>query len=110
MTAKLASELCGEEEMLRPSYSISENGQETQVDVLTGRAGSHSAGVTTSKSYSLQIRPRFQPSAFYDLGNAQAIVLAYDGGTPLKAMYCYLKPYYLDANISYFDQVRRGQL
>jgi hypothetical protein len=109
-TAKLASDLCGEEEMLRPSYSISENGQETEVDVLTGRAGSQSAGVTTSKSYSLQIRPSFQPSAFYALQNAQAVVLAYDGGAPLKATYCYLKPYYLDQNIGYFEQVRRGEL
>jgi hypothetical protein len=110
MTAKVASDLCGEEEILRPSYSISENGQETEVDVLTGRAGSHSAGVTTSKSYSLQIRPRFQPSAFYALQNAQAVVLAYDGGAPLKATYLYLKPYYLDQNIGYFEQVRRGEL
>ena len=42
--------------------------------------------------------------------NAQAIVLAYDGFNPLPATYCYLKPYYLDPTISYFEHLRRGAL
>jgi len=28
----------------------------------------------------------------------------------MPATVCYLKPYYLDANISYFDQIARGLL
>jgi hypothetical protein len=38
----------------------------------------------------------FQPKAFAELQNAQAIVLPYDGLNPLPPTRCYLKPYYLD--------------
>ena len=44
------------------------------------------------------------------LGNAQAIVLAYDGSKPLPAQYVYLKPHHLDRNIGYFEQAARGLL
>ena len=54
--------------------------------------------------------PRFEPTAFLGLKNAQAIVLPYDGVSPGEPTYCYLKPYYLDLNSSYFEQVERGQL
>ena len=43
-----------------------------------------------------------------ELQNAQAVVLPYDGLNPLPPQYCYLKPYYLDAQTSYFDHVSRG--
>ena len=45
-----------------------------------------------------------------ELKNAQSIVLAYDGVNPLPAQLCYLKPYYLDPNVSYFEQLARGQI
>ena len=40
--------------------------------------------------------------------NAQAIVLPYDGINPLPAQYGYLKPYYLDTQISCFDELEKG--
>jgi hypothetical protein len=42
--------------------------------------------------------------------NAQAVVLAYDGLNPQPPTYCYLKPYYLDPNMTYFEQLSRGEL
>ena len=45
-----------------------------------------------------------------ELKNAQAIVLAYDGLNPWPPSYCYLKPYYLDPNLSYFEQLGKGLL
>lgn len=45
-----------------------------------------------------------------ELKNAQAIVLAYDGVNPLPPQLCYLKPYYLDPNVSYFEQSAGKQL
>jgi hypothetical protein len=45
-----------------------------------------------------------------ELGNAQAIVLAYDGHAPKPPTRCYLKPHYLDPSTSYFQQVARGEL
>jgi hypothetical protein len=44
------------------------------------------------------------------LQNAQAVVLPYDGLNPLPPQYCYLKPYYLDVQTSYFDHLERGAL
>ena len=52
----------------------------------------------------------FQPKPFAELQNAQAIVLPYDSLNPLPPTRCYLKPYYLDANKSYFMQLADGEL
>ena len=109
-SADIASKLCGKEEVLRPNYSISENGQDARVSILTGRATAHRATLSTSKSYNTQMLPTFEPKMFSELKNAQAIVLAYDGLNPLPPTFCYLKPYYLDPDISYFDHLDAGRI
>lgn len=106
-SAKTASELCGRDEQLVPGYSISESGQDVRVSTLTGRALAHKAGVTVNKNYALSFRPIFEPKQFMELRNAQCIALAYDGVNPMPPQLCYLKPYYLDPNISYFEQLER---
>ena len=109
-SARIASELCGKEEQLKLNYSISENGQDARVSMLTGRATAHRATIATSKSYSVQRDWLFEPKVFTELKNAQSIVLAYDGLNPLPPCYCYLKPYYLDPDTTYFEQLEAGQL
>jgi hypothetical protein len=109
-SAEMASKLCGKEEVLKPNYSISENGQDARVSILTGRATAHRSTLSTSKSYNTQMMPIFEPKVFAELKNAQAIVLAYDGLNPLPPTYCYLKPYYLDADVSYFDHLAAGRI
>lgn len=109
-SAKCASELCGKEEQLKLNYSFSENGQDAGVSVLTGRAAAHKATLTASKGYSVQRDFIFEPKVFSELKNAQAIVLAYDGLNPEPPTYCYLKPYYLDPNRSYFECLARGEI
>ncbi|MEP7354257.1 MAG: TraM recognition domain-containing protein [Acidobacteriota bacterium] len=109
-SAKTASELCGKEEQLKPSYTISENGQDAGVSMLTGRAMAHKATLSASKGYHVQRDFTFEPKVFAELKNAQAIVLAYDGLNPHPPSYCYLKPYFLDRNRSYFEQLARGEL
>ena len=52
----------------------------------------------------------FESKIFGELKNAQAIVLAYNGVNPQPASYCYLKPYYLDPNKSYFEQLEDGEI
>src|SRR5262249_27763559 len=103
-TARVASDLCGKEEQLKPYYNITESGQDARVSVLTGRATAHKATISTSKSYYLQRDFVFEAKTFTELGNAQAIVLAYDGLTPAPPSLCYLKPHYLDVNTTYFAQ------
>ena len=109
-SARTASELCGKEEQLKLNYSISENGQDARVSILTGRATAHRAAISTSKSYSVQRDWVFEPKVFAELKNAQSIVLAYDGLNPLPPCYCYLKPYYLDPDTTYFEQLAEGHL
>jgi hypothetical protein len=107
-SARTASEMCGKEEQLKPQYTISEQGQDAGVSVFTGRAGSHRASMGASKTYTLHRDFVFDQNVFAELKNAQAIVLAYDGRSPHPPTYCYLKPYYLDANVSWFEYWARG--
>ena len=106
-TAHHASDLCSRDDQLKLSYTISESGQEAHVNIFTGRTMAPRTSVTASKSYSVQRDLIFEPRAFMELKNGQAIVLAYDGVTPLPPTYCYLKPYYLDPNQSYFETPER---
>jgi len=109
-SARTASELCGKEEQLKLSYSLSENDHDARVSMLTGRSTAHKATISTSKSYNLQRDWVFEAKVFSELKNAQSIVLAYDGVNPLPASYCYLKPYYLDPYKSYFRQLADGEI
>jgi hypothetical protein len=109
-SAKCASEMCGKEEQLKLHYSFSETGQDAGVSVLTGRAAAHRATLSASKGYNVQRDFVFEPKVFAELKNAQAIVLAYDGHNPHPPTYCYLKPYYLNPDRSYFEQVAAGEL
>jgi hypothetical protein len=66
--------------------------------------------VSAAKTYHLALDYVFQPKAFAELQNAEAIVLPYDGLNPLPPTRCYLKPYYLDPQVSYFDHAAAGAL
>lgn len=109
-SAQLAADLCGKAEQIKVNYSISENGQDAKVSVLSGRTVAHKSTVTASKSYNLQRDYVFEPKLFTELRNAESVILAYDGVNPLPAQLCYLKPYYLDPNLNYFEQLERGLL
>jgi len=109
-SAKTASSLCGREEQFKAAYNFSESGHDAHISLLTGNAISHRANLTASKNYSLRSEDRFDMKTFTELKNAQAIVLAYDGLNPLPPTLCYLKPYYNDPNLTYFEQLARGQL
>jgi hypothetical protein len=109
-SARTASELCGREDRLKASYNLSESGHDAQVSLLTGKAMSHKANITASKSYSPHHDLRFDVKDFMELRNAQSVTIAYDGTNPMPPMFCYLKPYYNDINKSYFRQLADGEL
>lgn len=109
-SATTASHLCGREDQLKVSYSLSESGHDTKVSWLTGKALSHKANIIASKSYNTQSDYRFDMKRFTELRNAQSITIAYDGLNPIPPMFCYLKPYYNDPNDSYFVQLSKGKL
>ena len=109
-SARIASELCGREDKLKASYNLSESGHDANVSFLTGKALSHKANITASKSYSPHHDPRFDTKTFMELRNAQSVTIAYDGTNPMPPMFCYLKPYYNNVNKSYFRQLADGEL
>jgi hypothetical protein len=109
-SARTASDLCGREDRFKVSYNLSESGHDAHVSLLTGKALSHRANITASKTYSTQTDYRFDMKTFMELRNAQAVAIAYDGWNPLPPTFCYLKPYYNDPNKSYFSQVAEGAL
>jgi len=109
-SAKTASSLCGREDRLKASYNLSESGHDAHISLLTGKAVSNRANLTASKTYTPHSDYRFDMKTFTELKNAQAIVFAYDGLNPLPPTFCYLKPYFNDPNLSYFEQLAHGQL
>ncbi len=108
-SCKQAAEACGQAERLKEQYSISESSQ-SGVGLLSGRAGGGKGTFGVTKSYAPRREPVFPPSAFAELRNAQAIVTAYDGRNPLPPTYCYLKPWYLPSDLSYFEAMDTGQI
>ena len=92
------------------SYNLSESGHDASISLLTGKAISHRANITASKSYYPQSDFRFDTKTFTELKNAQSVVIAYDGFNPMPPAFCYLKPYFNDPNKSYFQQLAEGLL
>jgi len=109
-TARTAADLCGKRDLLKAQYSLSEAGLGTHISLLTGRATAARHTLTASKTYTPRHDYIFPARVFTELQNSQAIVLPYDGLNPLEPQYCYLKPYYLDRQICYFDHAARGAL
>jgi hypothetical protein len=109
-STRVASDLCGKEEQLKEHYSIAESGIDAGVNLLSGKSAAHRATINTSKSYNVVRDLVFEPKVFAELKNAQAIVLAYDGLNPMPPTYCYIKPYYLDPNRTWFEQLSNGEI
>jgi hypothetical protein len=107
-TARFASELCGKADRTRISYTVSESSSNANVGWLSGRTSSNKGSVSASKQYQKHKEPLFEEKAFFELKNAQAIVTAFEGISPLPPTYCYLKPDFLPVTMTWFDQERIG--
>jgi hypothetical protein len=71
---------------------------------MSGRTAASKGSVSASKQYQKHKEPLFEEKLFFDLKNAQAIVVAFDGVSPQPATYCYLKPDFLPITMNWFDQ------
>ncbi len=107
-TARYASELCGKADRTRISYTVSESSTNANVSWLSGRTSSSKGSVSAAKQYQKHMEPLFEEKAFFDLRNAQAVVVTFDGISPLPPTYCYLKPDFLPVTMSWFEQERIG--
>src|SRR6202522_4256736 len=66
-SARTASELCGREDKLKVSYTLSESGHDASISLLTGKALSNKANITASKSYNTQSDYRFDMKTFTEV-------------------------------------------
>ncbi len=105
-TARFASEICGKADKTKISYSVSESSNNAQVGWLSGRTSSNRGSVSASKHYQKSKEPIFDERAFFELKNAQSIVVAFDGIHPLPATYCYLKLDFFPTHMTWFEQER----
>jgi len=105
-TARYASELCGKADKTRISYTVSESSSNANVGWLSGRTSSSKGSVSASKQYQKNKEPLFEENVFFDLKNAQSVIVAFDGISPLPPTYCYLKPDFLPIDMTWFDQER----
>jgi type IV secretory pathway TraG/TraD family ATPase VirD4 len=99
-TARYASELCGKADRTRISYTVSESSTNANVGWLSGRTSSSNGAVSASKQYQKHKEPLFEEKVFFDLKNAQSVVVAFDGVSPLPPTYCYLKPDFLPVTMN----------
>ncbi len=109
-SARIASDMCGRVERMKPSYSYQEVTAKAGVSLLSGAPGGGKSTLGASKSYRGQMEPLFRPKAFAELDTAQAIVLPFDGKRNLPARRVYLKPFFLDRKLGYFRQREQGLL
>jgi hypothetical protein len=107
-TARYASELCGKVDKTRINYSISESSNDAHVGLLSGKASSNRASVSASKTYQRQKEALFDDKVFYQLKNAQAVAVAYDGINPLPPTYLFLKPDFMPTEQTWFEQNESG--
>ena len=109
-SARIASEMCGQVEMLKTTYSFNESTPKAGISLFSGAPGGGKSTLGVSKSYVDTIEPLFQAKTFAELDTGQAIVLPFDGKKNLSARRCYLKPWYLPRDLNYFRQRARGLL
>jgi hypothetical protein len=105
-TARYASELCGKEDRTRIGYTVSETSTNANVGWLSGRTSASKGSVAAVKQYQKQKEPVFEEKVFFDLKNAQSIVVAFVGVSPVPPTYCYLKPDFLPMSMNWFEQER----
>ncbi len=109
-SARIASEMCGQVEVLKTAYSFNESTPKAGISLFSGAPGGGQSSMGVSKSFQDRMEPLFRPKAFSELDTGQAIVLPYDGKKNQSARRCYLKPFYLPRDLSYWRQREKGML
>lgn len=103
-TAEYMTARAGKTEQVVTTYSMSENAQEARPSMITGRVIVSKTGLTVNKSYSWQLKNMFEPNALMEMPTYQAVAFVFDGREQHTPTRMYLKPYYVDPNIGYFEQ------
>ncbi len=104
---KTASELLGQVNRMKASFSISENTGKASASMLTGRMGGGTASAGLSKSYQERREALFHQRDLALLGTCQAVAQIFDGATVRDATRVYLKPDYRPRDEPFWEWYRK---
>ena len=104
---KTASELLGQVNRMKASFSISENTGKASASMLTGRMGGGTASAGLSKSYQERREALFHQRDLALLGTCQAVAQIFDGATVRDATHVYLKPDYRPRDEPFWEWYRK---
>jgi hypothetical protein len=102
-SAEEASKLCGDVDRERSTHSRGESTEDASWSWLDGRLMGHKGGSNEGLSTTVHRERLFPPGVFNSLQKDQAIVRAFDGKRPLPPWVVYLKPYYEDPDVSWYE-------
>lgn len=109
-TAHEQAEFIGKVDKIKVNRSLSESGSQSSFSLLSGSLLSDQSAVSESTSYTVTREFEFDEREIMSLKTFQAIARIFTGSEVLTPRKVYLKPYWLDPNASFFDQVRSGKL
>ncbi len=102
-TAKAAADLCGEEEREKVTLSFNESGKGSYSYTDGKMLSTERDSIQHGTSISQQREHLFPPREFTRLRLNEAIVKLFDGIAVHPPTHVYLKPYYEDPDVSWFD-------
>jgi len=109
-SAKIASDLCGQVSRMHESWTVSENMDRAGVNFLTGGTGGAKATAGINKSFQDRKEALFSAREFTVLENYSGIAQIFDGKVVHDATRVYLKPDYVDADLTYWRAREAGKL
>jgi hypothetical protein len=102
-SAHEASRLCGEVDRERATYSRGESLEDASWSWTDGRLMGQRGGANEGLSRTVHREALFPPGVFTALRKDQAVVRAFDGARSLPPWVVYLKPYYADPDVSWYE-------
>ena len=109
-SAKIASDLCGQVSRMRESWSVSENTGRAGASFLSGRVGGAGTSAGITKSFQDRKEALFGAREFTVLENYSGIAQIFDGNEVHDATRVYLKPDYVDKDLTYWRAREAGKL
>ena len=103
-TAREAAEKCMMEDVIKESVSYSESSRDARMGYLTGQIAGRDASISRSLSHHPKKEYIFDPSDFRRLRLHEAIFKGFDGERVIGPVRVYLKPYWKDRGVSYFEE------
>ena len=91
-------------DVIKESVSYSESSRDARMGYLTGQIAGRDASISRSLSHHPKKEYIFDPSDFRRLKLHETIFKGFDGERVIGPVRVYLKPYWKDRGVSYFEE------